>query len=206
VKVIWSRSIWPNHIIDDVRLSDYFDPDYYINEIKILRKETEKLGADYTSLDMEPYAYCPMQKLWRNRFSLSPQQERLLTDAMDKVFAAVGQVDFIYPGGYVRSKHPANVFARLGKIRISTDTYYDNPDRLKLIKYPYDIFGLDVDTQRYNKHMPQLPFYLVSDIFERSELWSHKKGVFIYPNEHRALAVARALVEYRSEINRRSDR
>jgi hypothetical protein len=145
---------------------------------------------------MEPYAYTPMQRYWRNRFSLSPQQERLLTDAMDKVLASVGQVDFICPGGYVRAKHPANLLARIGKIRIATDTYYDSRERLKLIKYPYEIFGFDVDTKRYHKRHPQLPFYLVSDVFERSHLWSDKKGVFIYPNEHRAQAVARELVLY----------
>jgi hypothetical protein len=195
VKVIWSRSVWPYYVNDDVRLSYFFDAEYYINEIRILRQEAKALGAEYTSLDTEVYGYSPMQQYWRNRFELTPQQERSLKSAVDTVISTAGQVDFIYPGGYVRGKHPANVLAGLGKIRIATDTYLQDDARLQSIRYKYDIFGAYVNTVRSDGEY-KWPYFLVSDIFNRSDLWAGKKGVMLYPKEHNSEAVARELVAY----------
>jgi hypothetical protein len=186
VKAVWSRSIWPYYVNDDVHLSDYFDPNHYVNEIKILREEAETLGADYVAMDMEPYGYSPMKKLWRNRFSLSPEQEKLLIKAMDKVLDEAGKIEFIYPGGYKRKKHPANYFARLGRIRISGDMNAN---------FPYEVYKAYVNTVRKTEDS-KYTFLTVRDVFEKSEIWSNRKGLMIYPKEHNSNAVALELVRY----------
>ena len=93
--------------------------------------------------------------------------------------------------------------ARFAKNRISEHTYYDNKKILRDINYPYEIFGAYIDTVQENKVHPHLRRYRVSDIFEKSQRWSHKKGLWLYPREDNVTAVAKSLFEYRKAVPER---
>ncbi len=47
---------------------------------------------------------------------------------------------------------------------------------------------------------PNAPYFLVSDVFEKSWLWSDKKGVFLYTDRKKALAVAKELLAYANKL------
>ena len=68
------------------------------------------------------------------------------------------------------------------------------------MKFPYEIFGVYLNTIRKNEKNLKKPFYLVPAVFEKSHRWSSKKGVFLYPREKKALAVAKALKAYSDSL------
>jgi hypothetical protein len=198
LKLIWTRWLWPGYAVEQVKTEDLFNPDYYIGEIRKLKAEAEEVGADFVALDTEPYAHCPL-KLYmkgKKRLRLTVRQSEQLENAIQQTIQKTGKIDFIYPAGSNRIRHPYNVIAKLGKNRVSEHTFYDNKKWLRNVKYPYEIFGAYLNTTKKNKRYPHLPFYLPREIFEKSHLWSEKKGVFLYPREKKALAVAKELVAY----------
>ena len=200
VKLIWSRPLWPLHGVEDSSAEDLFDPDYYIREIDVLRAEGQALGADFVALDAESYAHAPVNKYLRGRNKLSTKQREQLEAAIDKTISAVGKVDFVYPGGAIYSRHPANILGKLGRFRTSNLNYYKNEKRRRQMTYCYQIAGFHVNIIRENKRHPKLPYYFVSELFENSHLWSNKKGLFIYPHDHKSLAIAKELVAYSRKL------
>jgi len=194
-KLIWSRTLWVLYDVKDSSAEDIFDPDYYIRELQILRREGKEVGADFVAIDTETYANTPVHKYWRGRKKVSLEEQERLRRVISEVVGKIGKVEFVYPGGYIRREHPANTLGRLGKYRIATDTYWFDDKRIKSIQYGYEIFGAYINTVRDDGKW-RWPYFLVSNIFERSDLWSGKKGLFLYPREHKALAVARELVAY----------
>jgi len=200
VKLIWSRPLWPLYGVEDSSAEDLFDPDYYIREIEVLRAEGQALGADFVALDAESYAHAPVNKYLRGRNRLSAKQREQLEAAIDKAVSAVGKVDFVYPGGSIYSRHPANILGKLGRFRNSNLNYYKNEKRRRQMTYCYQIAGFHVNIIRENKKHPKLPYYFVSELFENSHLWSNKKGVFIYPHDRKGLAIAKELVAYSRKL------
>jgi len=200
VKLIWSRPLWPGYGIEQSSTEDLFDPNYYIQEIKILRAEANEVGVDFVALDTEAYAHAPVGKYLRHKHGLNTKQREKLKLTIGKVIKAVGKVDFVYPGGSIYSQHPANTLGRLGKYRISGYFYYGNEERRKSMRFPYHIVGIHVNTTRENKKHQQLPYYYVSEVFTQSHLWSGKKGVFIYPHDRKGLAIAKELVAYSRKL------
>jgi len=200
VKLIWSRPLWALYGIEDSSAEDLFDPNYYIQEIEVLRAEGQAFGADFVALDAESYAHAPVNKYLRGKNRLNTYQRKRLSAAVEQVIGAVGQVDFLCPGGSIYSQHPANTLGRLGKCRISGFFYYGNEERRRSMRFPYHIVGIHVNTTRENKEYPQLPYYYVSEVFTQSHLWSGKKGVFIYPHDRKGLAIAKKLVAYSKQL------
>lgn len=198
-KLIWSRGLWTLYDVEGSSAKDFFDPDYYIRELQILRWEGKEVGADFVAIDNEPYAYTPVKKHWRGRKKVSPEERERLNRVISEVVGKIGKVEFVYPGGYIRSEHPANILSKLGKFRIATDTYWFDEKRIKSIQYEYEIFGAYINTVRDDGRWRR-PYFLVSDIFERSDLWSDKKGLFLYSREHNALAVAQELAAYSRQL------
>ena len=66
--------------------------------------------------------------------------------------------------------------------------------------YPYEIFGAYLRPTATNKERPLLPYFTPLDIFTHSELWSGKKGLFLYCDGRNSLAAAQSLVQYREYL------
>jgi hypothetical protein len=204
-KLIWGRTLWAWYKIENSRLGDLFDPDHYIREIRNVKAEAKAIGADFTALDTEAYGNSPMRPflLSGKRVILNQEQHHRLQLVINEVIQKVGQVDFIAPAGYwgyPGHNHPYDVLATLGILRIAENTYYDSPRQRNAIKYPYEIFGVYVNTTKKHDESPHNPYFLVSEIFERSKLWSNKKGLFLYTSVRYSQAVAEALVAYSKTI------
>lgn len=206
-KLIWSRNLWPYWNQKDIRLEDFFNSNYYIREIRSIRSEAKQMGADFIALDVEAYGDSIMKRYLVGRNRLTAAQRDELRDVVEEVVQAVGQVEFLYPGEHVRSKQPWNILCHLGKNRIAESTFYSDEERLKKVKSEYEIFGAYLNVVREHKKRPDLHYYLVPEIFEKSHRWSDKKGLFLYPKEKSALIVAKELLSYSESLpNMRSDK
>lgn len=201
-KLIWCRNLWPYYNIGDVRAADFFDPNYYINEIKNLRMEADEMGADFCALDLEAYGSAPMKcyTQWPDRIRLTQSQWKQLEDALAQAVETMGKVDFVLGAGSIDKTQPINVLSRLGKMRITGWTYWSNEERLDLITFEYEIFGAYINTVREDENHPKLKHYLVREIFEKSGRWSDKCGLYLLPKEKNALAMAKELVAYAESL------
>ena len=197
-KLIWARTMWPWYVVEDSRPQDLYDPSYYIRQIQNLRAEAAEMGADMVALDMEPYANSPMKVYFKggDRIWLNAKQLRDIQDAVNRAIEVAGKVDIVFPAGSMNRSNPYNILARFGEIRVSEHTYYDNPSAIKNIKYPYEMFGVQLSTVKENEKQPHLPYYLVEEIFEKKYLWSGTKGLFIYTSSRSSFVVAKALAAY----------
>jgi hypothetical protein len=193
VKVILTRSLWSGLNTDR---GDIFRPDFYIREIRRLRVEAKEVSADFAGLDTEPWGRTPIVPFFKGKGKLSTEEQRLLKETIAEVVETCGKVDFLWPAGALKQPSPYDIVAELGEMRIAESTYFNNEKTIKSIKYPYEIFGAYVNTVREREKGSGSPYFLVSDIFDKSKLWSNKKGLFIYPKERKVLAVAKALVSY----------
>ena len=197
VTLIWSRPLWIMYDVANSRPDDLFDPAYYINEINMIRDEARAMGAQEVALDTEPYADSPLKKYLKGKVSLTNQQIATLKSVVDQVIKTVGKVDYIYPAGSNQKHHPHNYISQLGASRIAEYTYYDNQKRLDKMRFAYEIFGAYVHTTKKNSKYPHLQYFLVPEIFEnKAALWSVKEGLFVYPMERHALAVAKEMVKF----------
>lgn len=199
-KLIWSRNLWPYRNQKDIQIEDFFDPNYYIREIQSIRSEAREMGADSIALDIEAYADSIMKQYLTGMYKINAVQRDELRGVVKEVVQAVGQVEFLYPGGHLRSAQGFNILARLGKNRIAEATFYSDEERLKRVKFEYEIFGAYLNVVRENKRHSHLPYHLVPEIFEKSERWSGKKGLFLYPKEHKALEIAKELLAYSKSL------
>ncbi len=201
-KLIWSRDLWPYYANAGIKLSDLFDPNYYIKEIRALRAEAKEIGAGFVSLDNEAYANSRMKHYLKGRRKLSHEDLDKLRAAIDKTVATVGKVDFTMHAGW-SSRPCVAILAQLGRNRICEETYWLDEERYKAIKYPYEIFGVYVNTVRKRPGKPNAPYFLVSDIFERAWLWSDTKGLFLFTDSKNAMAVAKELLAYANNLPRK---
>jgi len=208
-KLIWGRELWARWVVKDAKFADLFDPEYYIKQIQSLRAEAKEMGADLVFLDTEPYGNSPMKPymLGENRIKLSDQQHEQLRAVIKQVVQTTGKIDFIAPAGWwghPGHNHPWDILAELGKLRIAENTYYDNERTINALKYPYEIFGAYLNTTKKNEKYPHNPFFLASDIFEKSRLWSNRKGLYLYTTIKSSLAVAADLLAYSKTLPSRS--
>jgi hypothetical protein len=202
-KLIWCRDLWPYYKNEGIKLSEFFDPDYYTKEILAIRSEAKKIGADFVCLDNEAYGNSIMKYYLKNSKKLTREELDKLRTAIEKTVATVGKVDFTMHAGW--SSRPCfALLAQLGNNRICEETYWFDEKRYKTIRYPYEIFGVYVNTVRENKQNPNQPYFLISDIFERSKLWADKKGLFLYSDGKNSLKVAKALCDYSKTLTQRS--
>lgn len=203
-KLIWCRDVWPYYKNEGIKLNDFFNSDYYVREIRYLRAEAEEMGADFTALDTEPYGKSPMKKYLKTSHKLTSRQFEHLKASVAQAVKTAGEVDFVLPAGSARPAHPYYVLASLGKFKISEYTYYAKKRRRNVVKWPNEIFGAYINISRKNARKPEAPYFLVSDIFERSELWLDRKGVFLYTDSRNQPAVAKALAAYAENLPRKS--
>lgn len=199
VKFIWGQGLWPMYRHQDVTQRFIVDPDYYVREIRQIRKEMEIVGADFTALDTEPYGKSVMIPVIKGKNVDFTQIYPRIADAVRNATERVGKVDFVFPAGSQNKLHPYNALAALGKKRIAEYTYYDNPTRLRRKGIPHDVPGFFVNTHRENAKYPQLPFFTIEQVFLRRELWEAKDAIFIYQGKHPDEA-AQALVDYARKI------
>jgi hypothetical protein len=195
-KLIWCRDLWPYYKLKDVRAEDLFDPNYYVTEVTHLRAEAQEIGADLVALDTEPYGDSPLKRYVKNREAFTQGNFRTLTRTMEVALQRLDKVDYILPAGSTTRLHPYNLLSRLGVNRISETTYYNRSDRVARIRYPFEIYGAYVRPDRRNPEHASLPFYLVTDVFEQSQIWSHKKGVMLYTDGKHCEKTAQALNQY----------
>ncbi len=201
-KLIWCRSLWPYYNIEGSGKEDLFDAEYFIQEIATVRAEAKQMGADFAALDIEANANSPLKSYLGGRDRIRMKQEQLsrIELAVDAAIAKVGRVDFVLPAASTAKDHPWNILVKFGKLRISEHTYYDNEKFIKKLKYPYDIFGAFLSPVKANKKWPKKPYFLPSEIFEKSHYWSNKKGLFLYTSKPKSVTVAEMLVEYTQEL------
>jgi hypothetical protein len=195
-KLIWCRDLWPYYKIKAVQAEDLFDPNYYVAEVEQLRAEAEEIGADLVALDTEPYGDSPQKKHLKNKQAYTAGNFRRLTSTIEAALKRLEKVDYILPAGSTARMHPYNLLSQLGVNRISETTYYNRSDRVARIKYPYEIYGAYVRPYRRNVEHTLLPFYLVMDVFEQSQIWAHKKGVMLYTDGKHCERTALALAQY----------
>ncbi|MCK4783754.1 MAG: hypothetical protein KAV87_08395, partial [Desulfobacteraceae bacterium] len=148
------------------------------------------------------YGFAPMKcyMQWRDRIRLTQSQWKQLENALAQAVETMGKVDFTLGAGSINKTQPINILSRLGKMRITGWTYWSNKKRLDMINFEYEICGAYINTVREDKYHPNLWHYLVPEIFEKSERWSDKRGLFLYPKEKNALAVAKELVAYAESL------
>jgi len=204
-KFIWVRWLWPGYSIEQSRLEDLFDPNYYIQEIDALRAEANEVGADFIMLDPEGYGNTLMRKYTTGKRKLNTAEQKRMEHVIKEVIDTVGKVDFILvAGGLIRkwpeSSHCISILRELGQHKICERTYYNNEERIKSVEYEYDIFGAYINAVRENKRSSKLPYFLVPEIFQKSYLWSDKKGLWLYPKERNSLAIAKELVAYSRKL------
>lgn len=202
-RFIWCRDLWPYYKNESCEASQIYEADYYVHEIFHLRKEGALLNADAIALDCEPYGESVFKPVFkdpaiRGRVDLA-RLEEVVIEAVDKI----GQVDYILPAGSTELRHPLNKVSRLGKTRISESTYYNLESRLRRVKYPYEIFGAYMRKTHVHPEHPLLPFFTADALFTHSEVWSDKKGVFLYTDGPHSMEAAESLYEYAQRIRSR---
>lgn len=209
VKVILTRNLWPSWRISDSNKNDLYQSEYYVREIEDLKNDANSLGADYIGLDIEPYGKSPLKTIIKERNYNSRDLEKI-KNAVQSAERKTGGVDFIYPAGSNLVHHPYNIISGLAKYRISEHTYYDNERWIKNVKYPFEIFGAFIRLEKENPNHKDLPFFLVEEIFDRSELWSDKKGVWLYKGsgtvrkqKNYALRLAKRLEQYVKNLSKK---
>jgi len=202
-KLIWCRDLWPYYKLKGAQAEDLFDPNYYVAEVKQLRAEAVEIGADLVALDTEPYGDSPQKKYLKNKQAYTAANFRSLTETIESALTRLEKVDYVLPAGSTARMHPYNLLSQLGVNRISETTYYNRSDRVARIKYPFEIYGAYVRPYRHNPEHSLLPFYLVTDVFEQSQIWSHKKGVMLYTDGKHCEKTALALAQYARYVLRR---
>ena len=81
------------------------------------------------------------------------------------------------------------------KIKIAEHTYYNIPFLHNDKRRPYDVFGAYVNTVTTNEKYPDRPYFTPREILERQDLWTHKKGLMLYPKEDKVRQVSEMLAD-----------
>jgi hypothetical protein len=199
-RLIWCRDLWPYYKNKTLSADAIYDPNYYVHEIFHLRNEALAMEADAVALDCEPYGESVFKPVFKERVARSRVDLVVLRQAVTQAVTQVGKVNYILPGGSTSERHPYNVVCLLGENRICESTYYNRPERLARVTYPYDIFGAYLRPFATNRERPLLPYFTPMDLFTHSELWSHKKGLFLYSDGRNSLATAKSLVQYVEQL------
>jgi len=203
VALIWCRSLWPYYHNGQIGLRTLMDPQYYVNEIRALQAEGQAMKADYVAFDLEPYGRSPLKGLFKGQGAFTSQELAAIRRAVQQAIEQAGQVDFVLPAGSPRRDHPYNILSGLGRLRICQGTYYNNP-LARRIPYDYEIFGAHVSGQKWRFVKPDREYFTVQDLFDRSQIWSNRRGLFIYSTGADSPKVAEDLKQYSKSLLARS--
>lgn len=199
-KFIWCRDLWPYYKNKSCEVDQIYDVNYYVHEVFHLRKEGAQLKADAIALDCEPYGESVFKPVFKDPATRSRVDLARLEEAVVAAVDQIGQVDYVLPAGSTDPSHPLNRVSQLGKNRISESTYYNLESRLRRVKYPYEIFGAYVRRSHVHPEHPLLPFFTPDALFTHSEVWSDKKGVFLYTDGPHCLETAQSLYQFAQTI------
>lgn len=189
IQIIWCRTLWPSygkyiggiHTAENFPRAKMFTPSYYENVIEQIRQEAQVLGAGFTGIDTEAYAYFPFNRELKKPFK--KEDFNAMKEAVEKAVEEKGQLDFVLPAAYVNPNHPYNALIQLGKLKIAEHTYYNISSLHNDKRRPYDVFGAYINTVTTNKKFPDRPYFTPREILERQDLWAHKEGLMLYPKE-----------------------
>lgn len=195
-KLIWCRSLWPTYQNQGISLDTLADPNYYVQEILSLRAEAQAMKADYVALDVEPYGHSPLKSVFKSGGKISPRTLRAMAQAIPLALQQTGQVDFVLPAGGLQKDHPYNLLSGLGTRRISESTYYQDGGTVRPVPYPYEIFGAHVSPRKWTFAASGRSCFLVGELFDHSQVWSSRQGLFLYSSGSDSLKVASALHDY----------
>lgn len=185
VEVIWLRYLYPGYRFRGITtFRSICHADYYAQRIRQVKKEGKRMGVSLVALDAEPYGQSPLKPLKLPKtYKLTPEQYNALDNAVQAGVRAAGKVDFILPAVTPYRRHLYNATVALGKSVISEHTYRDIPWKLKDKRRPFDVFGAYVSTKKDDPEHPDGPgpFFTPREILARQDLWTQKKGLFIFP-------------------------
>jgi hypothetical protein len=176
------------------------DPNYYVQEIRSLRAEAQAMSADGVALDVEPYGHSPLKPAFKSGLRLRHQDLKVMAQAIQAAVQQAGQVEFVLPAGSLQKDHPYNLLSGLGVQRISESTYYEDSGTVRSVPYPYEIFGAHVSCRKWSFAPGGQSCFLVDELFDRSQVWSAKQGLFLYSTGPDSLKVAKALQDYTNAI------
>lgn len=199
-KIIWFRTLWPTYKVKSFTEQMLYDENYYASLIRIIREEAQTLKADYVGIDTEPYGYFPYKKKFKKQ-PLSQKNYEQMQDAVNLAMQSVGAVDFLTPAGRLRGKM-FDAVSGLGNMKIAGFTYYDAPWTVSDPNTPFDIFGAYVSISKHNKAAPKYSYFTAREILERQKLWSHKKGVMLYPKDDEIEAIAEQISKIKEIVPR----
>ena len=192
VKIIWARALWPSYEVKNLRKTILFDSNYYKNFIDEILEEARIIGAEFTGVDTEPYAFFPYKDI--KKIPLSRKEFIAVKQAVESAVSDKGKIDFLMPASGASPTHIYNALLPLAKLRIAEDTYYDIPSKLKEKNRPFDVFGAYVNVSKENPKYPKAPFFTLREILvERRNLWRHKEGLMLYPKEDKINQLAEML-------------
>jgi hypothetical protein len=199
-RLIWCRDLWPYYKNQGISEAVLTDPNYYVQEIRALRAEAQAMRADCVALDVEPYGLSPLKSVFKAGCKLTRQDLKAMDQAIQAAIQEAGQVDFVLPAGSLQKDHPYNLLSRLGIQRISEGTYYQDGSVVRPVPYPYEIFGVHVSYRKWSFAPAGRSCFMVDDLFDRSQVWSAKQGLFLYSTGPDSPKVAKALLDYGNAI------
>lgn len=198
-QLIWCRNLWPYENQTDVQQSDFFTAEYYERELEQLGIEADLIGVDLTAFDPEPYGSSVMKPLIKGGGGLVPLseiQKQQLIEAVAGALDVYPPADYTLVAGTNLADNAYNFLNKLGQIKISQSTYYLNEWRIAHLTYHYDIFGAHLRTDPYRAGHPESPYFTIETLFERSDLYAEKDGLFLFASRLDALSVAQDLFDY----------
>jgi hypothetical protein len=204
-RLIWCRDLWPYYKNQGIGESVLIDPNYYVQEIRTLRTEAVAMKADAVALDVEPYGHSPLKPLFKSGLKLSRQNLKAMAQAIQSAIQQTGQVEFVLPAGSLQKDHPYNLLSRLGVLRISEHTYYQDGGTVRPVPYPFEIFGAHVSGRKWSFAPTGKSCFLVDELFDRSQVWSAKQGLFLFASGPDSPSVAKALQDYTKAILQRQE-
>jgi hypothetical protein len=196
------RNFWPTTTAKGHDATIMFSSSYYAGEVAALMELRAAYGCDYIGFDMEAYAPStnPVYPYlsWADNYVPTADDIVNVNAAVSYATGLHGQVDYIYPGGSVRTYHFYNLLDSLAMNSIITSTYYDKPvDIANQIagKTLTTVFhSMYLHTTKENVSVPENQYYLCSEIAATEAEFEGYGGVFLYPKEDNVTAVIAALL------------
>lgn len=191
VPIILFRYLWETQASAQATMAAARTAATYVDEIRLTRQEAASRSIGYTGLVTEPYGETELNTVFDSATFPKDHADRI-ADAVAEAVKRGAVVDCVFPAGSARANHPYLSLSALGRLRIADGTYYNRPANIAAIAYPYEIAGMYVTANPATAAANDL--YLPSEVFySRRDVWLERGGLFIWPEENEALAVAQAI-------------